>query len=354
MVWPAILVTAVSLIFSIITAVAQMRNSKKIMELNAKEQGMVYSMITGIPKIRLSGSEKRAFARWGKLYAKEASAMYELPVVLKYNAVITLTIGLIGTLVMYYAAVKSHVSVADYYAFTSAYAYLSTAFGALAGIAQTTAAIKPILEIIDPVLKAQPEVAEDKEVVTRLSGRIELSHVTFSYPGSDQKILDDISLKIRPGQYVAVVGKTGCGKSTLLRCLLGFESPQKGAIYYDGKDMTRLDLRSLRRKIGVVLQNGKLVNNDIFSNITIAAPWLKLDDAWEAAEIAGIADDIREMPMGMQTIVQEGSGGISGGQRQRIMIARAVAPDLRFSSWMKPLQPWTTLLRNMCLMPWVR
>ncbi len=322
---PVLIILAVSLALTMITAALQIRYSKEAMNLNAQEQGMVYSMINGIQKIRLSGAENRAFARWGRLYAKEAKTLYELPMVLKYNTVLSMTIALLGTLVLYYAAAKSNVSVADYYAFNAAYAYVATAFGAIAGIVKTSASIKPIIEIIDPLLKAEPEINEDKEIVTRLSGRIELSHVTFAYPGSDRKILDDVSLRIKPGQYIAVVGKTGCGKSTLMRILLGFEKPQKGAVYYDNKDMEKLDLRSLRRGIGVVLQNGKLVNDDIFSNITIAAPWLTLKDAWDAAEIAGIADDIREMPMGMQTIVQSGSGGFSGGQKQRIMIARAVA-----------------------------
>jgi len=142
-------------------------------------------------------------------------------------------------------------------------------------------------------------------------------------------ILDNLSLKIRPGQYVAIVGKTGCGKSTLMRLLLGFEKPLKGAVYYDGKDLESLDKKSVRRKIGVVLQDGKLFSGDIFSNITISAPWLSLDEAWEAAELSGVAEDIRQMPMGMHTMISEGSGGISGGQRQRLMIARAIAPKPR-------------------------
>jgi ABC-type bacteriocin/lantibiotic exporter with double-glycine peptidase domain len=140
-------------------------------------------------------------------------------------------------------------------------------------------------------------------------------------------ILDDLSLKIRPGQYVAIVGSTGCGKSTLMRMLLGFEKPQKGAVYYNGKDLNAIDLKSLRRRIGVVMQNGKLFQGDIFSNIIISAPHLTMDEAWKAAEMAGIAEDIRNMPMGMHTMISEGSGGISGGQRQRIMIARAIAPN---------------------------
>ena len=142
-------------------------------------------------------------------------------------------------------------------------------------------------------------------------------------------ILDNLSLKIRPGQYVAIVGKTGCGKSTLMRILLGFEQPQKGAVYYDGRDLKALDPKSLRRRIGTVMQDGRLFMGDIFSNITISAPWLTLKEAWEAAEIAGFAEDIRNMPMGMNTLISEGQGGISGGQRQRLMIARAVAPKPR-------------------------
>ena len=111
-----------------------------------------------------------------------------------------------------------------------------------------------------------------------------------------------------------------------MRLLLGFEKPWRGAIYYDRKDISRLDMHSVRRHIGTVMQDGKLFSGSIFENIVITAPTLRQQDAWEAAEIAGIADDIREMPMGMHTVLQEGGGSISGGQRQRLMIARAVAP----------------------------
>ena len=139
-------------------------------------------------------------------------------------------------------------------------------------------------------------------------------------------VVDGMNLKIKNGEYVAIVGTTGCGKSTLMRLLLGFETPERGAIYYDGRDMSKLDLKSLRRRIGAVTQNGGLFNGSIYQNIVISAPELTQDDAWAAAEIAGIADDIRDMPMKMHTMVAEGAGGISGGQKQRLMIARAVAP----------------------------
>lgn len=230
---------------------------------------------------------------------------------------------------MYVMAVKSGISVADYYAFDTAYGMVSGAFASLAGIALTVAQIKPILNMVKPFFDAVPEVSDGKQVITRLSGGIELSNVSFRYSENMPLVVDDMSLKIRPGQYVAIVGKTGCGKSTLMRLLLGFEHPQKGAIHYDGRDLERIDLRSLRRRIGAVMQNGKLFQGDIYSNIVISAPWLSQDEAWEAAELAGIADDIRAMPMGMNTIISEGSGGISGGQRQRLMIARAIAPKPR-------------------------
>ena len=193
-------------------------------------------------------------------------------------------------------------------------------------IALQLSEVKPMLEMAEPFLAAEPETADNKEMVTSISGAIELNNVFFRYAENAPYIVNDLSLKIRAGEYIAIVGKTGCGKSTLMRLLLGFEKPERGAIYYDNKDMNSLDLCSLRRKIGAVTQNGGLFQGDIYSNIVISAPELTLNDAWEAAEIAGIAEDIRNMPMGMQTMVSEGQGGISGGQKQRLMIARAIAP----------------------------
>ncbi len=323
---PAIIIILVTIAFSIVTTFVQMSISKKQMEISAKESGMSYALISGVQKLKLSGSEKRAFARWGNLYAESSRLTYHPPAFVMYSSVLSMLISLAGIIVMYYAAIKSGVSVADYYAFNSAYGMVSGAFMSLASITLTVASIKPVLDMAKPILDAVPEVSEGKQVVTRLSGGIELNNVSFRYTETMPLVVDNLSLKIKAGQYVAIVGSTGCGKSTLMRIMLGFETPQKGAVYYDGKDLTALDLKSLRRKMGVVMQNGKLFSGDIYSNIVISAPWLTMDDAWEAAELAGIADDIRAMPMGMHTIISEGSGGISGGQRQRLMIARAIAP----------------------------
>lgn len=323
---PALIVIFVTVLFTVISSLLQMRLSKKQMLLASKENGMSYAMISGIQKIKLTGAEMRAFSRWGDLYAECAKLSYSPPLLIKLNSVISLAISVTGTIVMYNAAILSHVSVAEYYAFNAAYGMVSGAFMSLFGIALTAANIRPVFDMARPLLKTEPEMTGDKEMLTAITGGIELNSVSFKYDDASPLIIDNISLKIRPGQYVAIVGRTGCGKSTLVRLLLGFEKPERGGIYYDGRDINKTDLGSLRKHIGVVTQNGRLFSGDIFSNIVVAAPHLTLDDAWEAARIAGVDEDIRKMPMGMNTYISEGGGGISGGQKQRIMIARAVAP----------------------------
>ena len=323
---PAMTVTLLTLIVAIATILVQTRVSRNQMLLSSKESGMSYAVISGIQKIRLTGSEKRAFARWGRLFSQKATLLYNPPLFLKISSVITMAISMIGTLIMYAVAIRDGVSVAEYYSFNAAYGSVSSAFLALAGIASTVAGITPVLNMVKPIMEAVPEIAENKTVLTKVSGGIELNNVVFSYDESQPPVLNDLNLKIRPGQYVAVVGKTGCGKSTLMRLMLGFETPQFGSVYYDGHDLRNVDLHSLRRRIGTVLQDGKLFSGDLYSNIVVTAPWLTMDDAWEAAEMAGLAEDIQRMPMKMHTLISEGQGGVSGGQRQRILIARAIAP----------------------------
>ncbi len=323
---PAIVIILVTVGASIVTSLMQMSISKASMEYEAQNSGLSYGIITGIQKIKLAGAEKRAFSRWARSYTRIAELTYNPPVFLKANSTITLAISLFGTIILYYFAIKSHVKPSDYIAFNASYGAVMGAFSALASVALSVAQIKPVIDLAEPILKAEPETTENKEVVTSLKGSVELNNVCFRYKESMPYVIDGLNLRIRAGEYIAIVGKTGCGKSTLMRLLLGFEKPEKGAIYYDGKDIVHLELRSLRRKIGAVIQNGGLFAGDIYSNIVISAPQLTLKEAWEAAELAQIADDIRAMPMGMHTMISEGQGGISGGQRQRLMIARAVAP----------------------------
>ena len=326
---PAVAIIAATVLAMLVTSLLQMRVARQQMEYAAKENGKSFALIYGVQKIKLAGAEKRAFIQWARSYTKSAELQYNPPLFLKVSGAVNSAISMAGAIVLYYLAASSGVTPSDYIAFFAAYGMVMGAFAALAGVVQAAARIKPYLNMLEPILNAEPEVAEDKEILTELSGRIELSGVCFRYDEGMPYVIDGMDLVIRAGEYVAIVGKSGCGKSTLVRLLLGFEKPEKGAIYYGGKDMAGIDLRSLRRRIGAVTQDGSLFQEDIFSNITISAPNLTEEDAWEAAEIAGIADDIRAMPMGMRTMISEGSGGISGGQKQRLMIARAVAPKPR-------------------------
>jgi NHLM bacteriocin system ABC transporter ATP-binding protein len=324
--FPAFIMAALQMLVLAAAFDIRSRINKTQMELSAKENGLSYSLITGVEKIKLSGAERRAFSKWADAYATQAGYLYDPPMFVKVFPSIITAISLTGTMIIYYLAITTHVDLGQYYAFNAAFAIVSGAIKSLVPMIEPAAHIAPSFELIRPILETEPEIAEDKPVIEKLSGGIELSNISFRYNNDMPPVLNDLSLKIRPGQYVAITGKTGCGKSTLMRIMLGFEKPQKGAVYYDGRDLNSIDLKSLRSRIGTVMQNGTLFLGDIYSNIVISAPHLSLEDAWKAAEMAGIAEDIRQMPMNMFTLIGEGTGGISGGQKQRIMIARAIAP----------------------------
>ena len=322
---PSLCIIILTVGFSALTMVLEMRRQKKSLEQNAKTTGLSFALINGIQKIRLAGAEKRTFAKWALQYNKAAELLYNPPLFLKISGVINQGIQLIGTIVLYGIALSGAVVMKDYLAFNAAYGSVMGAFTSLMSVAMVFARIRPVLNMAQPVLDAQPETGEKKKVITSLRGNIELDSVSFRYSKDGPRIIDNMSLKIRAGEYVAVVGPSGCGKSTLIRLLLGFEKPERGSIFYDGRNIDQIDVRSLRRRIGTVMQNSGLFNDSIYANIALSSNDLTLDEAWDAAEMACIADDIREMPMGMHTVIAEGQGGISGGQKQRLMIARAVA-----------------------------
>jgi ATP-binding cassette subfamily C protein len=177
---------------------------------------------------------------------------------------------------------------------------------------------------VEPILRAEPEVDRRKVDPGRLTGSLALEGVCFRYRPKGPLVLDDVRLRAEPGEFVALVGPSGSGKSTLLRVLLGFEEIESGQVTYDGQDLSGLDLLAVRRQLGVVLQSGRVNTQSIYENIA-GGGRITLDEAWGAAEHAGLAEDVRAMPMGMHTIVSEGGGNLSGGQRQRLLIARALA-----------------------------
>lgn len=323
---PAIIIIIMTtLIFAVVSSM-QMKNFNQLLEEEAKENGFVFSLISGIQKIKLAGAEKRGFSKWAKLYKQSAERKYNPKMIVKLVNTIIVGINTLGTMLIYYLAYTSKISIEQYMAFSVAYGMINGAFMSLISTSVELSQIKPSINLIKPIMDEEPEIAEEKYVITRLSGAVELNNISFRYSENMPLVIDKLNLKINAGQYVAIVGTTGCGKSTLMRIMLGFEKPQKGAVYYDNKDISTVDLKSLRKNIGTVLQNGKLFSGDIYSNIAISAPEISMDEAWEAAQMAGVAEDIKKMPMGMHTVISEGSGGISGGQKQRLMIARAIAP----------------------------
>ncbi len=326
LVLPSVLILVVQLVTAILGMLGQIEYLRKKLHAGTKVQSIVFSLLSGIQKVKVSGSENRAFAQWAQRYREEADASYNPPLFLKMQNAISPSITILGTLFIYAVCLGSSIQVAQYVAFNTAFGMVSSAMLALTSGISAFSSVRPIFELARPIMEACPQTGSEKEIVKSISGNVEINNVTFRYTKDGPKILDNLSLKIKSGQYVAVVGKTGCGKSTLMRLLLGFETPDTGAVYFDGKDVSKLDQKSFHRQIGVVMQNGKLFSGSIYSNITVSAPQLTMEEAWEAAAMAGIDEDIRAMPMGMHTVLSEGTGGISGGQKQRLMIARAIAP----------------------------
>ena len=324
LVLPSAAVVVATFAWMAIQIFAERNLMRRQIKAATRESGVAYDIINGIQKIRLTGSESRAFAKWAESYTVSARTVYNPPLLIKVSAAFIALIAAVGGVLIYYLAAKNNLDSASYYAFYVAYGSLSGALLSLDLVVTNIVKIGPLLEMISPILEAEPESNEQKKQIEDIEGSVRLDHVSFRYSEELPLVLDDLSLNVRKGEYVAIVGKTGCGKSTIVRLLLGFEQPEKGHVYYDDHNLEELDLPSLRRKIGSVTQNGALFHADIFHNITISAPELQEADAWEAARIANINEDIKAMPMGMHTVISEGQGSISGGQKQRIMIARAV------------------------------
>jgi NHLM bacteriocin system ABC transporter ATP-binding protein len=308
-----------------------LRLQRPLCELEGKISGMVLQFIAGIAKLRVAGAEPQAFAVWAKAFSAQKQLDWRAGLISNgyniFNELFpTLTYMLLFAGTAFWAEPK--MSTGKFLAFSTAFmTFLHATIGAGAAVMSVVHAL-PLYERAKPILVALPEVAENQADPGLLTGRLELDQLCFRYKADAPPVLQDVSLQIKAGEFVAIVGPSGSGKSTLLRLLLGFERPESGAIFYDGLDMSGLDIQAIRRQCGVVLQNGKLMPGDIFENI-VGAALFTLEDAWEAARLAGLEEDIRAMPMGMHTVIGEGTGTLSGGQRQRLMIARAIVAKPR-------------------------
>jgi ATP-binding cassette subfamily C protein len=325
----ALIAGALVLVAAVVSGVAGaigLGYERSLSALQASISGLVLQIVSGVAKLRVSGAETRAFGVWAKRFASQRRLTFRVRMVGNALAVFNAafpTLALIALFAAIAAGAPASRSTGTILAFVASFSALLAAALSVSGNVLAVLRIIPLFENVRPVLTTPPEIDEAKIDPGELTGAIEISHVSFRYAEDGPPILREVSLRAQPGQFIAVVGPSGSGKSTLLRLLLGFETPEAGSIYYDGQDLTELDVQAVRRQIGVVLQNGKLMPGDIYTNI-VGASLLTLDDAWEAARMAGLDEDIRQLPMGMHTVISEAGSTFSGGQRQRLMIARAL------------------------------
>lgn len=332
--WIAIVAAVVNIALTFISGILTLHKVRPSMELQGQIFGMMVQLINGVAKLQVAGAEERAFAYWGKQYSQQLKLTLSTQVIEDILAVgnqvlPTLTSGVLfwftATLLQQSQQTQGGqaLSIGTFLAFNSAFGTFISGATSLSTTVVDILEVVPLWKRAQPILQAEPEVNNSKADPDRLSGRIVVDHVVFRYRDDGPLTLDDVSIRAEPGEFIALVGTSGSGKSTLFRLLLGFETPAEGSIYYDGQDLTGLDIHAVRRQLGVVLQNSRLMSASIFENIASGAN-VSIDEAWEAAQMAGFADDIEAMPMGMHTVISEGGGNISGGQRQRLLIARAL------------------------------
>jgi NHLM bacteriocin system ABC transporter ATP-binding protein len=318
-----------AVMLTVVIGFMKLRYERQLAEVMGKLSGATFQYLQGITKIRVASAESRVFSRWAEQYSNfrrisfqsQHLANIEHTFFAGYPLIITASFFAVMGMFLFKEE-ATRMSVGQFIAFNAAFGAF---FGGIISLIETCLGLLnliPVYERAKPILHATPEVSESKVHPGTMQGRIEVAKLGFQY-GEGAQILKDVSFTAQPGEYIALVGPSGSGKSTLLRLLLGFEQATSGTIYYDNLDIVDLDLNALRRQFGVVLQSGQLMPADIFNNI-VGSSNLTLEDAWEAARMVGLDEDIKKMPMGMYTVISDGASTFSGGQRQRIMIARAI------------------------------
>lgn len=324
----AFALTLVRALLIIGTSAIRLYYESKHFNLQGKIGGFVLQLISGIGKLRVAAATVRALAVWSRQFAIQKQYFVASQRVANALGIFEVSFPTVATLIIFATAVFSKsallADIGGFLAFFAAFGQSMASVGAWAGGVSEALTAIPHLTRLRPLISGVAEVSEDRKPPGTLTGAVELSRLTFRYVPSGPPVLDNVTLRIVPGEYVAIVGPSGSGKSSLFRLLLGFERAESGAVFLDGKSIDTLDIGAVRRQLGVVLQNGKLVTGSLYENIC-GGVQLPLEQAWEAARLAGLDADIKRMPMGMHTVVAEGVNTLSGGQRQRIMIARAIA-----------------------------
>ncbi|TNC05960.1 NHLP bacteriocin export ABC transporter permease/ATPase subunit [Methylobacterium terricola] len=326
----ALVAAGLALLRVLVVAVAaalRLRHEARHLEVQGRESGFLLQLFAGIAKLRVADATARALVVWSDLFAAQKSHHLASQRIANRLATLEAAFPTLATLVIFAVAIGRDSTLIDnlgaFLAFAAAFNQAMAKIGTWATSIGEVLVAAPHIGRMRPLL-AQTEVADDRRPAGELGGAVELSRVTFRYQPSGPPVLDDLSLRVAPGEYVAVVGPSGGGKSSLFRLLLGFERPEAGAIFYDGKALDTLDVATVRRQLGVVLQDGRLTTGSLYDIICGGLP-LPMAQALEAARLAGLEADIQAMPMGLHTMVTEGASTLSGGQRQRLLLARAIA-----------------------------
>ncbi|MGW1669679.1 NHLP bacteriocin export ABC transporter permease/ATPase subunit [Streptomyces sp. NPDC002324] len=303
----------------------QVRWQRHLVVLGNKLNNQAYQTLRGLPKLRVAAAENYAYAAWAGEFARSRELQQKVGGIKNLNTVLGAVYLPLCTLLMFMllaGPARGSMSAAEFLTFNTSVTMLLTSVTQLTGAFVSAVAVLPLFEELKPVLEAAPEVRTASTRPGVLSGALEARRLSFRYADDGPLVLDDVSLAVAPGEFVAIVGPSGCGKSTLLRLLIGFDKPVSGSVLYDGQDLGALDPSAVRRQCGVVLQHAQPFTGSILDVICGTEPFTP-EEAMAAAAMAGLAEDIQLMPMGLHTIVQ-GNGAISGGQRQRLMIAQAL------------------------------
>ncbi|MGX9888142.1 NHLP bacteriocin export ABC transporter permease/ATPase subunit [Streptomyces sp. NPDC002276] len=303
----------------------QVRWQRKLVVLSNKLNNQAFQTLRGLPKLRVAAAENYAYAAWAAEFARSRELQQKVGRIKNLTTVLGAVYLPVCTLLMFMllaGPARGSMSAATFLTFNTSVTMVLTSVTSLTGAFVSVVSALPLFEEIRPVLDAAPEVRTASTRPGRLSGAIEARRLSFRYADDGPLVLDDVSFQVRAGEFVAIVGPSGCGKSTLLRLLIGFDKPVSGSVLYDGQDLGALDQSAVRRQCGVVLQHAQPFTGSILDVICGTEPFTP-EEAMAAAEMAGLAEDIRRMPMGLHTIVA-GSGAVSGGQRQRLMIAQAL------------------------------
>ena len=323
----ALVFSLASLLVTFAIGLRQVAPYGRMISAVRRVSGRLFQIVGGIAKLRVENAEGSAFAIWARDYRAQKRAEIELGALEGHSRAFAAALPFVaaGVLLFAVAAVSDrNVPVGDFLvvyivfiAFQSAIARLGESFG-------TIAAMLPAFDQMRPLLATAPETAVEGEPVERLGGEILFDRISFRYDPDGPLILDDVTMRARPGEFIAIAGESGAGKSTLFRLALGIDSPSAGAVYYDGRDLRHLNLKQVRRKIGSVPQSVRLHPQDLWDNIVAHHEAPTTDEVWQTARAAGIEKEIKAMPMGLMTMVGSSGAVLSGGESQRVTIARSL------------------------------